>query len=70
LISPKTLALMTRNHLPDNRLLREMTLSLFSEGTFDGVGFGLGSASGWRCSRSAGVAASVTRSPTSARTRG
>jgi CubicO group peptidase (beta-lactamase class C family) len=42
LISPKTLALMTRNHLPGNRMLPEMTLSLFSEATFDGVGFGLG----------------------------
>ena len=42
LISPKTLALMATNHLPGNRSLPEMTRSLFSEATFDGVGFGLG----------------------------
>lgn len=42
LISPKTLALMTQNHLPENRELRDMTVSMFSETTFDGVGFGLG----------------------------
>jgi CubicO group peptidase (beta-lactamase class C family) len=42
LIGPKTLALMTANHLPGGRYLPEMSRSLFSEATYDGVGFGLG----------------------------
>jgi CubicO group peptidase (beta-lactamase class C family) len=42
LIGPKTLTLMTSNHLPDGRTLPEMSRSLFSEATYNGVGFGLG----------------------------
>jgi CubicO group peptidase (beta-lactamase class C family) len=41
-ISPKTLTLMTSNHLPAGKTLPEMSVSLFSEATYDGVGFGLG----------------------------
>jgi CubicO group peptidase (beta-lactamase class C family) len=42
LIGPKTLKLMTSNHLPDGRTLPEMSRSLFSEATYHGIGFGLG----------------------------
>ena len=42
LIGPKTLALMTTNHLPGNQDLTQISRSLFSEATFAGVGFGLG----------------------------
>ena len=42
LLSPKTLALMTSNHLPGGKTLPELSQSLFSEATYDGVGFGLG----------------------------
>jgi CubicO group peptidase (beta-lactamase class C family) len=42
LIGPKTLALMTANHLPGNRTLPEMSRSMFSEAAYDGIGFGLG----------------------------
>jgi CubicO group peptidase (beta-lactamase class C family) len=42
LLSPKTLALMTSNHLPGGRDLPEMSRSLFSEASYNGIGFGLG----------------------------
>ena len=42
LIGPKTLALMTTNHLPGNRDLPEMSRSMFAEATYSGIGFGLG----------------------------
>ncbi|MBB1093317.1 beta-lactamase family protein [Rhodopseudomonas palustris] len=42
LIGPKTLRLMTTNHLPGNRDLTEMSRSMFSEATNAGIGFGLG----------------------------
>jgi CubicO group peptidase (beta-lactamase class C family) len=42
LIGPKTLALMTSNHLPGGCDLPEMSRSLFSEATYNGIGFGLG----------------------------
>jgi CubicO group peptidase (beta-lactamase class C family) len=42
LVGPKTLALMTSNHLPDGRTLPELSRSLFSEATYHGIGFGLG----------------------------
>jgi CubicO group peptidase (beta-lactamase class C family) len=42
LIGPKTLALMTSNHLPGGRYLPEMSKSLFSEASYNGIGFGLG----------------------------
>jgi CubicO group peptidase (beta-lactamase class C family) len=42
LLGPKTLALMTTNHLPGGRELPELSRSLFSEAAYHGVGFGLG----------------------------
>lgn len=42
LIGPKTLALMTTNHLPGGQDLTQLSRSLFSEATYAGVGFGLG----------------------------
>ncbi|NNM77509.1 beta-lactamase family protein [Sphingomonas sp. ID1715] len=42
LLSPKTIELMTINHLPGGSDLASMSRSLFSEATNAGVGFGLG----------------------------
>jgi CubicO group peptidase (beta-lactamase class C family) len=42
LIGPKTLALMTSNHLPGGSDLYTLSRSLFSEAAYNGVGFGLG----------------------------
>ncbi|MDD3837243.1 MAG: serine hydrolase [Phenylobacterium sp.] len=42
LLAPKTLQLMTANHLPGDADLTQMSRSLFSESTNAGVGFGLG----------------------------
>lgn len=42
LLSPRTIALMTLNHLPGGRELADMSRSLFSEATYAGLGFGLG----------------------------
>lgn len=42
LIAPKTLDLMTRNHLPGGADLTQMSKSLFSEAYNAGAGFGLG----------------------------
>jgi CubicO group peptidase (beta-lactamase class C family) len=42
LLGPKTLALMTSNHLPGGCDLPAMSRSLFSEATYNGIGFGLG----------------------------
>ena len=42
LLGPKTLALMRANHLPGGQDLADLSLSLFSEATYQGVGFGLG----------------------------
>lgn len=42
LLSPKTIELMTTNHLAGGRDLSEVCVGLFSEVTFSGVGFGLG----------------------------
>ncbi|MET4797781.1 serine hydrolase domain-containing protein [Bradyrhizobium sp. LB11.1] len=42
LIGPKTLALMTSNHLPGGHALPELSRSLFSEAAYNGIGFGLG----------------------------
>jgi CubicO group peptidase (beta-lactamase class C family) len=42
LLSPKTLELMTANHLPNGKDLTQLSISLFSEATYAGVGFGLG----------------------------
>jgi len=42
LIGPKTLQLMTSNHLPGGVDLPAMSRSLFSEASYNGIGFGLG----------------------------
>jgi CubicO group peptidase (beta-lactamase class C family) len=42
LIGPKTLQLMTSNHLPGGVDLPAMSRSLFSEAAYNGIGFGLG----------------------------
>ncbi|MFV0306312.1 MAG: serine hydrolase domain-containing protein [Desertimonas sp.] len=42
LLSPRTVEYMASNHLPGNADLSEFGRPLFSETTFDGVGFGLG----------------------------
>jgi CubicO group peptidase (beta-lactamase class C family) len=42
LLSPRSVAYMTSNHLPGGADLEEFGRPLFSETTFDGVGFGLG----------------------------
>ncbi len=42
LLGPKTIELMTMNHLPDGQDLSERALGSFSETANDGVGFGLG----------------------------
>ena len=41
-LSPKTVALMTSNHLPGKVDLPAMSVSMFSEVGYAGVGFGLG----------------------------
>ena len=42
IVAPKTLDLMTANHLPGNADLSQMSQSLFSEASNAGTGFGLG----------------------------
>jgi CubicO group peptidase (beta-lactamase class C family) len=42
LLGPKTLKLMTTNHLPGGLDLPGLSRSLFSEATYNGIGFGLG----------------------------
>jgi CubicO group peptidase (beta-lactamase class C family) len=42
LLGPKTLQLMTANHLPDGADLPTLSRSMFSEATYNGIGFGLG----------------------------
>jgi CubicO group peptidase (beta-lactamase class C family) len=42
LLGPKTLALMTSNHLPGGVDLPAMSRSMFSEASYNGIGFGLG----------------------------
>jgi CubicO group peptidase (beta-lactamase class C family) len=42
LLGRKTLELMTRNHLPDGRDLSDLSVGIFSETRYEGVGFGLG----------------------------
>jgi CubicO group peptidase (beta-lactamase class C family) len=42
LLSPKTIKLMTMNHLPGGQELVQASKSLFSEAVFEGLGFGLG----------------------------
>jgi CubicO group peptidase (beta-lactamase class C family) len=42
LLGPRTLAYMTRNHLPGGGALTTLGRGQFAETTYDGVGFGLG----------------------------
>lgn len=43
ILSPKTVALFSLNHLPENRELADMTTpGLFSEGGYSGIGFSIG----------------------------
>lgn len=42
ILSPKTIELMTMNHLPGGKDLPQLSRSLFSEATYNGIGFGLG----------------------------
>jgi CubicO group peptidase (beta-lactamase class C family) len=42
LLGPKTLKLMTSNHLPGGVDLPAMSRSAFSEAAYNGIGFGLG----------------------------
>jgi len=42
LLGPKTVALMSANHLPGGLDLPRLSRSMFSEATYEGVGFGLG----------------------------
>ena len=42
ILGPRTLALMTTNHLPGNQDLAALATGAFSETTYDGSGFGLG----------------------------
>lgn len=42
IIGPRTLELMTQNHLPDDRDLTELSVGAFSETAYEGNGFGLG----------------------------
>ncbi len=42
ILGPKTIELMTRNHLPGGRDLAQTSVGLFSETTMRGTGFGLG----------------------------
>jgi CubicO group peptidase (beta-lactamase class C family) len=42
IIGRKTLQLMTSNHLPGNKELPDLSVALFSEAAYAGVGFGLG----------------------------
>ena len=42
ILGPRTIELMTMNHLPDNDELSARALGTFSETANDGVGFGLG----------------------------
>jgi CubicO group peptidase (beta-lactamase class C family) len=42
LLGPKTLQLMTSNHLPGGKYLPDLSRSLFAEAGYNGIGFGLG----------------------------
>jgi CubicO group peptidase (beta-lactamase class C family) len=41
-LGPRTIELMTRNHLPDGKDLTQLALGAFSETAYGGIGFGLG----------------------------
>jgi CubicO group peptidase (beta-lactamase class C family) len=42
ILSPKTIDLMGRNHLPDNRDIASLSTARFAEQAYAGLGFGLG----------------------------
>jgi CubicO group peptidase (beta-lactamase class C family) len=42
ILGPRTLRMMTKNHLTGGRTLTDMAMGAFSETAYDGVGFGLG----------------------------
>lgn len=42
ILSPKTVQLMAANHLPGGKDLHQLSISMFSEAAYAGVGFGLG----------------------------
>ncbi len=42
ILSPRTLAYMTRNHLPGSAMLTSLARGQFAETSYDGMGFGLG----------------------------
>ncbi len=42
ILGPRTIRLMTRNHLPGGRDLTQLAIGPFSETAYEGVGFGLG----------------------------
>ncbi len=42
LLGPKTVQLMRANHLPEGRELADISVSMFSESIYQGIGFGLG----------------------------
>ncbi len=42
ILGPRTIAYMRRNHLPDNRDMAAMGQPVWSETSYDGIGFGLG----------------------------
>ena len=42
LLGPKTVAYMRHNHLPENRDMAGMGQPVWSETSYDGIGFGLG----------------------------
>lgn len=42
ILSPRTLAYMTRNHLPGGAMLTSLARGQFAETSYDGMGFGLG----------------------------
>ena len=55
ILGPRTIDLMTANHLPDGQDLTAMARASFSETTNDGVGFGLGFATVLDPVRSGGI---------------
>jgi CubicO group peptidase (beta-lactamase class C family) len=51
-LSPKTIELMTANHLPGGKDLTQLSVSMFSEASYAGIGFGLGFATTMDVARS------------------
>jgi CubicO group peptidase (beta-lactamase class C family) len=47
ILAPRTIKLMSANHLPGGADLATLSRSMFSESTYAGVGFGLGFAVGF-----------------------